>query len=68
MADEGNVPVHRGAGVEHPRFHAGGDAPHHDDFGTGILGAQHIRGHVGLGGVDIGLVDHVGAVLLERRH
>ena len=68
MTDERNVPVHRRAGVEHPRFHAGRDAPDHDDFGAGVFGAQHVRRHVGLGRIDIGLIDHVGAVLLERRH
>ena len=30
-----------------------------------FLGAQHVRRHVGLGGIDVGLIDHVGAVLLE---
>jgi len=54
-------------GIEHSRFHAGGDAPDHDHFGAGISGAQHVRRHVGLSGIDVGLIDHIGAVLLERR-
>ena len=65
VADERHVPAHRGAGVEQARVHAGGDAPDHDRLGAGILGAQHVGRHVRLGRVDIGLVDHLGAVLLE---
>ena len=38
------------------------------DFGAGVFGAQHVRGHVGLGGIDVGLIDDFGAVLLEGRH
>ena len=65
MADERHVPAHGGADVEHARLHAGRDAPHHDRLGAGILHAQHVRRHVGLGRIDIGLIDHLGAVLLE---
>ena len=57
MADEGDVPAHRRAGVEQARVHAGRGAPDDDRLGAGVPGAQHVRRHVGLRRLDIGLVD-----------
>ena len=68
LADDRHVPAHLPARIDDARQESGIHAPGHDRLRAGILHAQQLRLEVGIRGVDIALIDDLGAQLLEHRH